>query len=70
MGSNKFIAACVANLQGQNVAFKTAMESSQQSLLDQDRVNDRFFSLSFLFSFSLILQKRVVSQKKSMQPFN
>jgi hypothetical protein len=60
----------VANLQGQNVAFKTAMESSQQSLLDQDRVNDRFFSLSFLFSFSLILQKRVVSQKKSMQPFN
>jgi hypothetical protein len=60
----------VANLQGQNVAFKTAMESSQRSLLDQDRVNDRFFSLSFLFSFSLILQKRVVSQKKSMQPFN
>jgi hypothetical protein len=60
----------VANLQGQNVAFKTAMESSQQSLLDQDRVNDRFFSLSFLFSFSLILQKRVVSQKNSMQPFN
>jgi hypothetical protein len=60
----------VANLQGQNVAFKTAMESSQRSLLDQDRVNDRFFSLSFLFSFSLILQKRVVSKKKSMQPFN